>query len=211
MEWPSRGHPSVPCRSATRLPREFQGARLCFDAQLLRRRELATHPRSARFLWGAGHSAHWNVPLSNGGGATGAALGSVVHPRAGQSCTLCANVHPAHGDPAARGHRMGFAPSFRWSSLSRLEMVRSGTDHRVSESLPLQASTKLCLLNALRFYFSLPLLAAADPSRMGSGQHKLRGRGTRRPRFRNRILHSPIYADCDSRVPRDSVALPGTP
>ncbi len=142
---------------------------------------------------------------------SGVALGFAVHARAGKSCILCATVRPAHRDPAARDHRMGFAPSFRRRSFSRLEMVRPGTHHRVSESLPLQASTERRLFGVLRSRLSFPVHATAAPCRMGSGQHKLWGRGARRPRFHDGIQHAPIHADDNPRVPRGRAALPGTP
>src|SRR5271157_526184 len=126
MEWPPRGHPSFPCRSATLLSREIQNPLLRFDVLLLRGGELAAHPRRAGFLWAPGHTAHWIVPLSNRRVATGVAVGFIVHTRAGQSRTLRATMRRAHSDSAAGRHRMGFAPSFRRRSFPRFEMVGSG-------------------------------------------------------------------------------------
>ena len=47
MEWPHRGHPTFPRRSAPRLLREVQNPRLCFDVLLLRGGKLAAHAGTA--------------------------------------------------------------------------------------------------------------------------------------------------------------------
>jgi hypothetical protein len=183
MEWPPRSHPGFPCRSAARLSDEIQKTRLCFDVLLLRGGDLATHPWGAHFLWTPRDAAHRIVPVSSRRGCAGVALGFALHARTRKSHIVCANVHSAHRAPAARNHRLGFASSFRRSSFPRLEMVWPGTNHRVSKSLPFQASTERRVFDVLRFCLSLPVHATAAPCRMGSGQHKLWGLRPGRHRF----------------------------
>lgn len=183
MEWPPPGHTSLPRCSATRLSREIQKARLCVDVLLLRGGELAAHPRSARFLWTPGDAAHWIAPVPSRRVSAGVTLGFALHARTRKSRIVRAAVHPAHRDAAARYHRMGFASSFRRRSFPRLEMVRAGNHPRVSESLPLQASTERRLFDVLRFCLSLPVHATAAPRRMGSAQHELWGLRAGRHRF----------------------------
>ena len=73
--------------------------------------------RSPRFLWSSRHSAHWIVAMLGRRSATGVAVGFALQARTGESCILCAALHPAHRDAAARDHRMGFATSFRRCSF----------------------------------------------------------------------------------------------
>src|SRR6266851_4742065 len=210
MERTPCGNPFFPCCSPACLSHEIQKTRLCFDVQLLRGGKLASHPWSARFLWRPGHSDHRIVPLLSRRSSAGVTLGFAVLTRTWKSCVLCAAVHPAHCDTAARDHRMGFAPTFRRCSLSRLAVVRPGFHHHLSECLPLQASAEPPQFGALCSRLSFPVHATAGPCWMGSRQHKLWGHRSGGPRLHDRIQRGPNHADNDSRVACDRAPLPGT-